>query len=78
MSDLVERLYALKDNIYFFNPTRMLCGEAAAHIEALEAENARLREDAGRYHQCIKGCPARYSMHGCPNSHPQKDRSDAD
>lgn len=44
MSDLVERLYALRDAIRAFDPTRILCGEAAAHIEALEAENARLRE----------------------------------
>lgn len=44
MSDLVERLRDLKSNTQFFSAARILCGEAADRIIALEVENARLRE----------------------------------
>lgn len=45
MSDLVKRLYALNDGVS--RPVSILereaCGKAAAHIEALEADNQRLQ-----------------------------------
>lgn len=50
MSDLIERLRDLKSNMQFFSAARILCGEAADRIEALEAENTLLRKDAARYH----------------------------
>ena len=45
MSDIVERLHKCDLTLHDL----IICDEAADTIEALRAENARLREDAERY-----------------------------